>query len=280
MQFCESINDIRQQVAGWKAAGERLALVPTMGNLHAGHLELVAQARQQAKRVVVSIFVNPLQFNEAEDFEAYPRTADEDQQKLDTAGIDALFMPSMDEIYPHGQASASKVVVPGLGDILEGEWRPGHFTGVATVVNKLFNMVQPDMAMFGEKDFQQLVLIQRMVEDLNMALKIVAVATTRESDGLAMSSRNSRLTSDQRLLAPALYQGLVRVQERLEQGSREFSVLESEAMEWLKKQGLLPEYVAIRRTGDLEKPEPSDRKLVILGAARLGGTRLIDNIRL
>lgn len=280
MQFCQSINDIRQQVAGWKVAGERVALVPTMGNLHAGHLELVAQARQQAKRVVVSIFVNPLQFNETEDFEAYPRTADEDQQKLDAAGIDALFMPFIDEIYPRGQAPACKVIVPGLGDVLEGEWRPGHFTGVATVVNKLFNMVQPDMAMFGEKDFQQLVLIQRMVEDLNMPLEIVAVATTRESDGLAMSSRNSRLTSDQRVLAPALFQCLVRVQERLEQGSREFSVLESEAMDWLKIQGLLPEYVAIRRTGDLEKPEPSDRKLVILGAARLGGTRLIDNIRL
>jgi len=169
--------------------------------------------------------------------------------------------------------------VPSVGDILEGEWRPGHFTGVATVVNKLFNMVLPDLAMFGEKDFQQLVLIQRMVADLNIPLRIVPVATSRESDGLAMSSRNSRLTSDQRRLAPALYQCLVHVREQLEQGSREFATLESEAMERLKQEGFLPEYVAIRRITDLEKPEPSDRKLVILTAARLGSTRLIDNLQ-
>jgi len=279
MQLCQTIADIRRQVADWKASGERVALVPTMGNLHDGHLALVAQARQQADRVVVSVFVNPLQFNEIDDFDAYPRTEAEDQKKLEAAAVDALFLPALDEIYPGGQSRASKVLVPGLGDILEGEWRPGHFTGVATVVNKLFNMVLPDLAMFGEKDFQQLVLIQRMVADLNIPLRIVPVATSRESDGLAMSSRNSRLTSDQRRLAPALYQCLVHVREQLEQGSREFATLESEAMERLKQEGFLPEYVAIRRITDLEKPEPSDRKLVILTAARLGSTRLIDNLQ-
>ena len=280
MQLCESIADIRRQVSTWKSSGQRVALVPTMGNLHEGHLALVAQAQQQADRVVVSVFVNPLQFNEVDDYDAYPRTEAEDRQKLQAAGVDALFLPAIDEIYPGGQASATRVLVPGLGDILEGEWRPGHFTGVATVVNKLFNMVLPDLAMFGEKDFQQLVLIKRMVANLNMPVAIISVATTRESDGLAMSSRNSRLTSDQRRLAPALHQCLLRVREQLAQGSREFETLESEAMERLKQEGFLPEYIAIRRTDDLEKPEPSDRKLVILSAARLGSTRLIDNLQL
>ena len=280
MQLCESIADIRRQVSTWKSSAQRVALVPTMGNLHEGHLALVAQAQQQADRVVVSVFVNPLQFNEVDDYDAYPRTEAEDRQKLQAAGVDALFLPAIDEIYPGGQASATRVLVPGLGDILEGEWRPGHFTGVATVVNKLFNMVLPDLAMFGEKDFQQLVLIKRMVADLNMPVAIISVATTRESDGLAMSSRNSRLTSDQRRLAPALHQCLLRVREQLAQGSREFETLESEAMERLKQEGFLPEYIAIRRIDDLEKPEPSDRKLVILSAARLGSTRLIDNLQL
>ncbi|MFW2373446.1 MAG: pantoate--beta-alanine ligase [Gammaproteobacteria bacterium] len=281
MLLCTTIAEIRRQVADWKASGERVALVPTMGNLHDGHLALVAQARQQADRVVVSVFVNPLQFNELDDFDAYPRTEAEDQKKLEAAAVvDTLFLPAFDEVYPGGQSRATKVLVPGLGDILEGEWRPGHFTGVATVVNKLFNMVLPDLAMFGEKDFQQLVLIQRMVADLNMPVAIVPVATTRESDGLAMSSRNSRLTPEQRLLAPALYQCLQRVREQMDQGSREFATLEFEAMDGLKQEGFLPEYVAIRRSHDLEKPEPSDRKLVILTAARLGGTRLIDNLQL
>lgn len=280
MQVCQTVSDIRQLVADWKASGERVAFVPTMGNLHAGHLDLVRQSQQHADRVVVSIFVNPLQFNESNDFDAYPRTEDEDKQKLEAASVDALFIPAMDEIYPHGQGRVCKVIVPGLGDILEGEWRPGHFAGVATVVNKLLNMVQPELAVFGEKDFQQLVVIQRMVDDLNMPVKILPVATMREDDGLAMSSRNSRLTSDQRLLAPALHQCLDRIRNQLGQGLRDFDSLELEAMDWLKQQGLQPEYIAIRRTSDLEKPEPSDRKLVILCAARLGSTRLIDNLQL
>lgn len=280
MQRCETIADIRQQVSNWKTSAQRVALVPTMGNLHEGHLALVAQAQQLADRVVVSVFINPLQFNEIDDFDVYPRTEVEDQKKLQAAGVDALFLPAMDGIYPGGQSRATKVLVPGLGDILEGEWRPGHFTGVATVVNKLFNIVMPDLAMFGEKDFQQLVLIQRMVADLNIPVAIVPGVTLRESDGLAMSSRNSRLTPDQRRLAPALYQCLSGVREQLQQGCREFARLESEAMDRLKQEGFLPEYIAIRRTGDLEKPEPSEQKLVILSAARLGSTRLIDNLQL
>jgi len=255
-----------------------VAFVPTMGNLHDGHLVLVKRARQLADRVVVSIFVNPLQFNEPSDFVAYPRSFEQDGSKLESVKTDLLFSPVSDEIYPWGQERSTKVTVPGLSDMLEGECRPGHFTGVATVVNKLFNIVQPDVACFGEKDFQQLMLIRRMVNELDMPVMVESVATVREPDGLAMSSRNNRLNEQQRGVAKVLYQGLCSVKQGLEQGRKDYSLLESEAAELLQQQALLVEYVTIRRSYDLELPLEADKELVILVAARLGEVRLIDNI--
>lgn len=278
MHICSSIDSIRQQVSEWKSQQAIVAFVPTMGNLHAGHLELVKQARNSADHVVVSIFVNPLQFNETADFELYPRTLDDDVAQLQVAGVDALFTPEAGEIYPQGQSFATKVWVPGLGDILEGEHRPGHFTGVTTVVNKLFNLVQPDLAIFGEKDYQQLMLVRRMVSDLNMPVQIVSVATRREEDGLAMSSRNSRLSTQQRQQAPAIYHALNDIVNRIRQGESDFASLEQSAMAELTQQGFDAEYLAIRRTSDLAMPTDQDQSLVVLAAARLGNTRLIDNM--
>ena len=278
MIHCTDISAIRAQVKQWKSAGQTVAFVPTMGNLHDGHLALVKRGRQLADRVVVSIFVNPLQFNEQADFAAYPRSFEQDSSKLESVDTDILFSPVIDGIYPLGQAQSTKVTVPGLSDMLEGECRPGHFTGVATVVNKLFNIVQPDVACFGEKDFQQLMLIRRMVNELDMPVMVEPVATVRESDGLAMSSRNNRLNEQQRSIANALYQGLCSVKQGLEQGRRDYLLLESEAAESLLQQALIVEYVAIRRSYDLELPLETDKSLVILVAARLGEVRLIDNI--
>ncbi|TNF37292.1 MAG: pantoate--beta-alanine ligase, partial [Gammaproteobacteria bacterium] len=280
MEICPSIAAIRQQVATWKQQGLRVAFVPTMGNLHQGHLDLVAAARQQADRVVASIYVNPLQFNEASDFAAYPRTLEQDQTKLQTAGCHALFVPQTTEIYPQGQDTITKVTVPGLSDILEGACRPGHFTGVATVVTKLFNIVQPDIALFGEKDFQQLMLIRRMVTDLAMPIDIVPVPTRREADGLAMSSRNNRLTAEQRLQAPAIYRTLLTVYQAIRDGNRAFEQLEQSAVKTLQDAGFDVEYILIRRADDLQAPDAANRQLVLLAAARVGDIRLIDNLLL
>lgn len=278
MLICSSISDLRQSILGWKAQGARIGFVPTMGNLHAGHLQLVHAARAQADRVVVSVFVNPLQFNEAADFEAYPRTLDRDAALLREAKVDLLFTPTENVMYPHGQASNTKVMVPGLSELLEGECRPGHFTGVATVVAKLFNMVQPDMAMFGEKDFQQLLLIRRLVADLDMPVQIEGLPTVREADGLAMSSRNSRLSTDQRRVAPLIFQTLNRLRDQLADGEQSYTRLEQQAVAALDRAGFRTEYVVVRRTVDLHPPAPGDRQLVLLVAAHLGGTRLIDNL--
>jgi pantoate--beta-alanine ligase len=278
METCSTIVAIRERVNAWKSQGQRIALVPTMGNLHAGHLALVEQAQCRAERVVVSIFVNPMQFNESTDFDAYPRTLEQDARQLADMGVDALLAPSAAEVYPHGQEDTTRVLVPGLGDMLEGACRPGHFTGVATVVSKLFNMVQPHVAVFGEKDFQQLMLIRRMVAELDMPVEILSVPTLREPDGLAMSSRNSRLDPEQRQRAPVLYNTLRQLAERLQQGENDYAELEDRAMGCLRDGGYEPEYVAIRRTQDLQPPRPEDMTIVILAAARLGVTRLIDNI--
>jgi len=280
MNICKTIISIRAQVNQWKSAGLSVAFVPTMGNLHAGHLVLVERARSKADKVVVSIFVNPLQFNENTDFDTYPRTIEQDIDKLENASADTLFMPSADEIYPNGKDKSAKVIMPGLSEVLEGESRPGHFTGVTTVVNKLFNMVQPDTAFFGEKDFQQLMLIRQMVKDLNMPILIEAVETLRENDGLAMSSRNSRLSELQRPVANSLYQALQQVKQALQQGKSDYQQLESLAVEFVQQQGLEVEYIAIRSAQNLSIPVENDTSLVILGAARLGQTRLIDNIKL
>lgn len=278
MNIFNDIQSIRQQVVDWKSQAASVAFVPTMGNLHDGHIRLVKLAKQKADHVVVSIFVNPLQFNESSDFANYPRSFTEDITKLESVAVDAVFVPSDSELYPVNQSETTKVIVPGLSDILEGECRPGHFTGVTTVVCKLFNIVQPDLACFGEKDFQQLMLIRHMVDELNMPIVIEAVSTCRENDGLAMSSRNNRLDQSQRALAPELYRVLSSVVDLLKQGNSDYGQLEHNAKNTLNASGFNTEYVTIRCASDLGVPEQGETELVVLAAARLGDIRLIDNI--
>ena len=253
--------------------------MPTLGNLHEGHLRLITEAKNCAQRVVVSIFINPLQFDDPKDFSAYPSTFEEDRSKLAKNGVDVVFSPEVTEMYPQGMQHHTTVTVPDLSDMLCGAHRPGHFRGVATVVHKLFNIVQPDVALFGEKDYQQLLVIRRMVADLALPLEIVAVPTVREPDGLALSSRNSYLSADERQRAPRLYQVLQQVKARLEQGVGDFPALENDALLALQQGGLRPEYVSVRRALDLAPPGPVDTDLIILAAARLGKARLIDNLR-
>jgi pantoate--beta-alanine ligase len=269
---------LRAAVARWHLNGERVALVPTMGNLHAGHLALVAQARALAERVVVSIFVNPLQFGPSEDFAAYPRTPDEDRAQLAAAGVDAVFMPDASVMYPRGKDASTTVYVPELTDILCGASRPGHFVGVATVVAKLFNLVGPDSAVFGEKDYQQLVLIRRMAADLAFPVEVIGIPTVREADGLAMSSRNQYLTPAERQIAPQLHATLLSVAAKLSSGESDFAGLEEQGMAALNAAGFEAEYVAVRRADDLGVPDDRVGVLRVLAAARLGRARLIDNL--
>jgi len=271
--------DLRERIQLWRRAGERVAFVPTMGNLHAGHGSLVSEARRRAERVVVSIFVNPLQFGPNEDFAAYPRTPAEDRKLLQSLQVDLLFAPEVEEIYPRGQESTARVQVPELENILCGAFRPGHFMGVATVVTKLLNLVQPDVALFGEKDFQQLMIIRRAANDLCMPAEIVGVATTREPDGLAMSSRNRYLTAEQRMLAPQIFRALERARNAIEQGSRKFDEIEGEGMRSLQEAGFRLDYFAVRDAATLAAPSAESENLVVLTAARIGRARLIDNVR-
>lgn len=271
------IDQLRRQVALWRQAGQCIALVPTMGNLHTGHLQLVDRARQLADRVVATIFVNPLQFGQGEDFESYPRTLEDDSQKLEEYATDLLFAPAVSEVYQRPQTEQTIVRVPGLSDILCGQFRPGHFAGVATVVCKLFNMAQPDVAVFGEKDYQQLMVIRRMVEDLQIPVQIEGMATVREADGLAMSSRNGYLTVQERAKAPVVYQVLTQTAEALQAGDQDFKSLEESAWNSLENAGLRPDYFQIRRAQDLQSPDKEEKDLVILAAAYLGAARLIDN---
>ncbi|WP_026300769.1 pantoate--beta-alanine ligase [Thioalkalivibrio sp. ALE23] len=273
----------------WSRRGgqETIALVPTMGHLHEGHMALVREARARASRVVVSIFVNPLQFDREEDLANYPRSLEEDSRRLADAGVDALFCPDESVMYPDDGLPPVKVVVPVLSEILEGAFRPGHFDGVATVVTKLLNLVRPDIALFGEKDYQQFRLIERMVGSLDMPVRVDAVPTVRESDGLACSSRNSLLTAESRAQAPALKRVLDEVAivcRRDRSGAADrVTEIEAEACDRLREAGLDAEYVAIRRAMDLAEPVAGealcDQDLVILGAAWLDSVRLIDNRR-
>lgn len=279
MQTDHDIRSMRAQVRAWRDAGHRIALVPTMGNLHAGHLALVTRAHEVADRVVASVFVNPLQFGPTEDFDAYPRTLEADAVKLAEAGVDALFAPDVHTMYPHGQEGMTRVEVPGLSGLLCGATRPGHFAGVATVVNKLFNQVQPDTAVFGEKDWQQLLVIRRMVRDLDMPVEIIGVPTRREPDGLAMSSRNGYLSADERRQAVQLYTLLKQLAQRLQAGERDHALLEAEGSAALQAAGFRPDYLSIRRAEDLEVPGSGDKALIILAAAYLGRARLIDNVQ-
>lgn len=280
MDTIHAIPPLREKIAAWRARGERIALVPTMGNLHAGHLSLVKAAQARAERVVASIFVNPMQFNDKQDFSAYPRTLEEDRSVLARHHVDLLFLPEQAALYPRGLESATRVEVPGLSGLLCGEYRPGHFVGVTTVVCMLLNIVQPDTAVFGEKDFQQLLLIRRMARDLHLPVEVLGVPTVREPDGLAMSSRNHYLSTEERGRAAALYQVLSRARERIRAmpGGCDFRALEDESMDLLREAGLRPEYFSVRRAADLVLAGPDDEDLVILAAAWLGKARLIDNL--
>jgi len=280
MDTVTTIAAVRERIRRWRGEGRRIAFVPTMGNLHAGHVSLIEMARRHGDRFIASIFVNPMQFGPNEDFAHYPRTPAQDARMLADAGCDLMFMPDVVEIYPNGSERATRIEVPGLSSILDGEFRPGHFEGVATVVAKLFHIVEPDAAVFGEKDFQQLTIIRRMVSDLCMPITIIAAPTVREPDGLAMSSRNQYLTDEERRKAPVIHQLLLAAVERLRTGDRDFAAIERSALDSLERAGLRPDYFSVRRADDLSTPDASTRHLVVLTAARLGRARLIDNLQL
>jgi pantoate--beta-alanine ligase len=273
--------DLDAFLAPARMHGKRIALVPTMGNLHAGHFSLVAIARRHADIVVASVFVNPTQFGPNEDFARYPRTPDADTAGLSAHGCDAVFMPEVGEMYPHGAGASVRVHVPGFDGVLEDAVRPGHFDGVATVVAKLFNLVRPDVAVFGRKDYQQLLVIRRLAKDLAYPIEIVAAPTVREPDGLAMSSRNQYLDSSERSAAAEIHAVLRRMQAEVSAGVRTYEEIEAEADAALRRKGFVPDYAAIRRADDLGAPgEAGSRGLIALIAARLGATRLIDNLLL
>ena len=280
MNTVKSVRELRAAIAQARSEGKQIGFVPTMGNLHAGHAALVAKAAQRADFVVASIFVNPLQFGPSEDLDKYPRTLAADQETLLQAGCHLLFAPSVEEMYPDGMSVQTRVSVPQLSEGLCGASRPGHFEGVATVVSKLFNMVQPDLAVFGEKDFQQLAVIRAMVRDLNMPIQIIGEPTVRAEDGLALSSRNGYLTPEQRVTAPALYRTLQHIGAALGRGQRDFAALTAEGLAQLTAAGLRPDYLEIRHAVSLRPALIDDRDLVVIAAAYLGNTRLIDNLYL
>ena len=278
MQLIKEIQGVRTLVSSWRADKDTIGFVPTMGNLHTGHLQLVEQAKRRSKRVVVSIYVNPLQFGGSNDFDTYPRTFEQDKQRLEQVGTDMLFAPSSDEMYPRTMAAATKVQVPVLSDILCGEFRPGHFTGVATVVNKFLNIVQPDVLYLGEKDYQQLLVVRQMVEDLAMNVQVEGVATVREAGGLAMSSRNQYLDPEQRRVATLLFITLDAVKKQVIESNADFNALENEAFAALKAAGFNPEYFRICDAESLQPATRSTTHKIVLAAAWLGKARLIDNL--
>ncbi|MBT1444401.1 pantoate--beta-alanine ligase [Shewanella sp. JM162201] len=271
------IDEIRAQVRAWRAKGETVAFVPTMGNLHAGHITLVKEAKRRADHVVASIFVNPMQFGKNEDLDAYPRTLAEDQAALTEAGCELLFTPTPDIMYPKGLDAQTFVEVPGISDELCGASRPGHFRGVATIVLKLFNIVQSDMALFGRKDFQQLLVIRTMVEDLSLPIEIIGVDTVREPSGLAMSSRNGYLTADEKQRAAALKAALDTLAADIKAGSAIDAAVAS-ANQSISAAGFKPDYMEVRSSKTLAKATDADRELVVLAAAYIGKARLIDNL--
>jgi pantoate--beta-alanine ligase len=279
MDTVSTIEAVRSQVRRWRAAGLRIGFVPTMGNLHAGHMSLLSAARFRADRVIVSIFVNPLQFGANEDFASYPRTPLEDQRLLVEAHCDLLFTPTVEQVYPEGGTQRTLVTVRGWNEILCGEFRPGHFDGVATVVAKLFNMVAPDVAVFGEKDYQQFLIVRRMAQELALPVEVIGAPTVRAPDGLALSSRNRYLTAEQRPVAARIYQALSEAARRLAVGESDYGTLESQGRAALERAGMKPDYFAIRNAADLSFPDARSTDLVVLTAARLGRSRLIDNLR-
>ncbi|EEX95362.1 pantoate--beta-alanine ligase [Vibrio orientalis CIP 102891 = ATCC 33934] len=277
MQTFAEIAALREQIKQYKRDGRKVAFVPTMGNLHEGHLTLVRKAREHADIVVVSIFVNPMQFDRADDLNSYPRTLEDDLSKLTTEGVELVFTPTAEIIYPNGVETQSSVEVPGLSNILEGASRPGHFRGVATVVTKLFNIVQPDVACFGEKDFQQLAIIRKMTEDLAMDIEIIGVTTVREMDGLAMSSRNGLLTIDERQRAPVLARTMRWISSAMRGGRDDYASVIEDASDQLRAAGLHPDEIFIRDARTLLAVTEETTQAVILMSAFLGKARLIDN---
>ncbi len=280
MLILERIADLRRQIQAWRSQGQTVALVPTLGNLHGGHQSLMETAGEICDRVVVSIFVNPTQFGLGEDYENYPRTMEADQRRLREVGVDALYAPPVTEMYPNGYENSTHVEVPVLSTILCGAARPGHFRGVATVVCKLFNMVLPDVGVFGEKDWQQLRVIRHMVTDLALPVEVHGAPTVRERDGLAVSSRNAYLTADERALAPVLHRTMQAAAAELRAGGRAVAAIEEVGESALAAAGFRPDYFTVRRELDLCAPSPDDEleTLRILAAAWLGKARLIDNI--
>ncbi len=268
---------LREQIGQWHREGRAIAFVPTMGNLHQGHLTLVEEARRHGDKVVVSIFVNPLQFDKAEDLANYPRTLEQDCAALEAAGVDLVFTPTPEIMYPQGLASQTFVEVPGLSSLLEGALRPGHFRGVSTVVTKLFNLVQPNVACFGEKDYQQLALIRKMVADMAMPIEIVGVPTVRAEDGLALSSRNGYLTAAERAIAPELARTMNWIAGQIEAGNSHLPSLVAQASQRLDNAGFRTDAIDIVDADTLESASAESQRLVILMAAYLGKARLIDN---
>ncbi|NMH60222.1 pantoate--beta-alanine ligase [Alteromonas ponticola] len=279
MQVITTVSELRAWRKALYQQGKQVGFVPTMGNLHEGHLQLVKAASAECDVVIASIFVNPMQFGQNEDLDAYPRTIEADKTKLIAQGVDVLFLPAVDEMYPRGLNRQTFVEVPGLSDIICGVTRPGHFRGVATVVSKLFNMVVPDQAFFGEKDFQQLQVIQTMVKDLSMDVVICPVATEREADGLAMSSRNGYLNEKERKIAPFVFQTLKNIRAAVQAGQSNYRLVEKEAQQALDVEGFKTDYVTIRESETLREAQSGDTDLVVLIAAYLRTTRLIDNLR-
>ncbi|MCN4773865.1 pantoate--beta-alanine ligase [Escherichia coli] len=277
MLIIETLPLLRQQIRRLRMEGKRVALVPTMGNLHDGHMKLVDEAKARADVVVVSIFVNPMQFDRPEDLARYPRTLQEDCEKLNKRKVDLVFAPSVKEIYPNGTETHTYVDVPGLSTMLEGASRPGHFRGVSTIVSKLFNLVQPDIACFGEKDFQQLALIRKMVADMGFDIEIIGVPIMRAKDGLALSSRNGYLTAEQRKIAPALYKVLSSIADKLQAGERDLDEIIAIAGQELNEKGFRADDIQIRDADTLLEVSENSKRAVILVAAWLGGARLIDN---
>ena len=280
--MARTASHIRELVEGWRAAHQTVALVPTMGNLHRGHLSLARLAAERADKIVMSIFVNPTQFGAGEDFAGYPRTLAEDRALLEDLGlVDALFVPEIPEIYPFGPEHAVRVALPELAHELCGAARPGHFDGVATVVLRLLNVVGPDILVLGQKDYQQLILIERMIADLRLPIELISGETQRDNDGLAISSRNAYLTSEERNSAPLLHATLEQVKKALQHGSHDYGLVQERALAALREAGFRPDYVEVRRARDLGKPngERGPGELVVLAAAWLGRARLIDNVR-
>ncbi|MCE0802102.1 MULTISPECIES: pantoate--beta-alanine ligase [Buttiauxella] len=279
MLIIETIPLLRQQIRRWRQEGKRIALVPTMGNLHDGHMKLVDDAKSRADVVVTTIFVNPMQFDRPDDLTRYPRTLQEDCEKLNRRKVDLVFAPAPADIYPQGLDSQTFVEVPGLSTMLEGASRPGHFRGVSTIVSKLFNMVQPDIACFGEKDFQQVAVIRKMVADMGYDIEIIGVPTVRAKDGLALSSRNGYLTAEQRKIAPGLHKVMQSLADKLRSGERDTEEMLAIAATELNEKGFRSDDLQIRDADTLLELNVESKRAVVLMAAWLGQARLIDNIQ-